>query len=412
MRALHVAAMPFPSHQGTQALIHQMLSALSAAGHETHLLCYAHGAFTLRPAYTVHRISPAFEARSLRSGPSFQKLVLDGLLTRSLSTLLDVLCPDVVIAHHVEAALAALAARVKPFMFIAHTSLAAELPSYFSRRWRAPLTRFGARLDRFVCRRAGRVLAVSPLLAELLSEQDGPRAFPLSVPWPLSAPTAAAERRRARAEFGFAPDAEVVLYAGNLDGYQGLGPLLAGLEGLARQRPALRFLVGTESDPRALVKSLQRSILGSRLLLAQLSSEPKRRALHAAADVVVVPRGCAGGVPVKLLDALARGQIVIATQRAAARLDLAAACTLIGDDDADAWQAALESHFSQPSRGLSARLMGRSQLAHGHSPARFVADIARHVTALGTPTRPVYEARSAGDMVQPEARRPTGDTLS
>jgi hypothetical protein len=39
---LHVAALPFPSPQGTQAAIASMLEALASAGRDVHLLCYPH----------------------------------------------------------------------------------------------------------------------------------------------------------------------------------------------------------------------------------------------------------------------------------------------------------------------------------------------------------------------------------
>jgi glycosyltransferase involved in cell wall biosynthesis len=415
MRTLHVAAMPYPSPQGTQALIHQMLSALAEAGHETHLLCYAQGAFALFGApYTVHRVHGRFApagARTLRSGPSLAKLARDALLTRELARCAAAVRPDAVIAHHVEAALAGLGARVRPLVFMAHTSLAHELPSYFPRPWAAPLARAGGALDRYLCRRAARVLSVSPLLAQELRAGGSARVFPIAVPWPPSAAYDAHERDLARARLALARDDEVVLYAGNLDAYQGLAPLLTGLERLARQRPALRLLLGTASDARGLQRALRRGALGPRLRLASLEGEAQRRALHAAADVVVVPRASPGGLPVKLLDALGRGSHVIAARRAAAGLPLAAVCELLDGADPEAWLAALAAHFHQPIRELS-RPAARALLARAHSPARFATELVRHLRALACGTRePAYEAPGAGVIVPDPAHR-EGDTPS
>ena len=168
MRSLHVAALPFPSAQGTQALLHSMLSTLASAGHDTHLLCYAHGAEpTPQLRYRVHRLPFTLGLRSLRSGPGARKLALDGLLVWSLRRLHAQLAPTLVVAHHVEAALACHLARV-PFVFVAHTSLQHELPSYFPPAFVDPLARAGGALDAFLSARARAVLTVSPLLAQLL----------------------------------------------------------------------------------------------------------------------------------------------------------------------------------------------------------------------------------------------------
>jgi glycosyltransferase involved in cell wall biosynthesis len=418
MRTLHVAAMPYPSSQGTQALIRQMLSALCAAGHETHLLCYAQAASPLAaPAYAVHRVpalwarSGRARARALRSGPSLAKLLQDALLARSLAECIATLRPDAVIAHHVEAALAALAARARPLVFVAHTSLAHELPSYFPRLWSAPIARAGGALDRGLCRSAARVLAVSPLLAEELRARGAPDVSTIHVPWPLSAPFDAAERSRARRTLGLGHADEVVLYAGNLDAYQGLAPLLAGLERLARERPALRLLLATASEARGLQRSLRHGALGARLRLADLAGKAQRRALHAAADVVVVPRASPGGIPVKLLDALARGSHVIAARCAPAGLPLAAACRLVDGADPEAWRVALAAHFCQPIRALSSS-SGRAHLARDHSPARFATELVRHLRALpGLAPQPGYLAGATGDIVPSSGHR-EGDTFS
>src|SRR5690606_6965399 len=132
MRTLHVAAMPFPTLQGTQAAIHSMLCSLSWAGHDTHLLCYADQAYPGTGPYHVHRAPGPIALRTLRSGPSLEKLVLDAALVRSLRNLTRELAPDLVVAHHVEAAACAFAVNARPFTFFAHTSLRTELPTYFA----------------------------------------------------------------------------------------------------------------------------------------------------------------------------------------------------------------------------------------------------------------------------------------
>ena len=65
---LHVACLPFPSYQGTQAAIAAMLDASTSTGRPTHLLTYAQAAYELDAPYEVHRIPDFPKVRSLRSG--------------------------------------------------------------------------------------------------------------------------------------------------------------------------------------------------------------------------------------------------------------------------------------------------------------------------------------------------------
>jgi glycosyltransferase involved in cell wall biosynthesis len=372
MRSLHVAALPFPSSQGTQALLHCMLSALASAGHDTHLLCYAHGADTQprQPGYIVHRLPLSLGLRSLRSGPSVRKLALDALLMVQLRRLAAALAPTLVVAHHVEAALACHLARV-PFVFIAHTSMHGELPSYFGPALQDMLAVGGGALEAVLCARARAVRTVSPLLTALFRARGLP-ASTLPLPWCVPQPITPNERAHARAALDIASDERVLLYAGNLDRYQGLELIADGVRAL-RGRERWRLLVATESDP-ATCPALRRADLPVRF--ARLAHEADRRLVHAAADVVAVPRKSPGGLPIKLLDALARGARVVATQRACAGLDLRGICRVVPDDDPEAFAAASRARAEEPTLSCE---VARAYVREAHAPAQFVA----HMGALG-----------------------------
>jgi colanic acid biosynthesis glycosyl transferase WcaI len=365
MRSLHVAALPFPSCQGTQGLLHGMLSALAAAGHDTHLLCYAHGAEPqpAQPGYTTHRLPLGLGLRSLRSGPGVRKLALDALLALQLRRLASALAPTLVVAHHVEAALACQLARV-PFVFIAHTSLQHELPSYFRPALRRVSASGGSLLEHSLCGRARAVQTVSPLLTSLLQAR-GIAAATLPLPWSVPEPTAFNERVHARSALGLAPDERVLLYAGNLDRYQGIELLVDSMRALLRGA-RWRLLLATESDPAACLE-LRRADVPMRF--ARLAHEADRRLVHAAADVVAVPRKSPGGLPIKLLDALARGARVVATQRACAGLDLGRICRVVPDDDPASFAAAARSRAEEPTLSCE---VARAYVREAHAPAHFV----------------------------------------
>jgi glycosyltransferase involved in cell wall biosynthesis len=339
MRVLHVAALPFPSPQGTQALLHAMLMAHAEAGHDAHLLCYPGRAIDL--PYTLHRCAPPRPV-SLQSGPSWQKLALDGALARSLSRLARRLRPSLIVAHHVEAASLALALGI-PAWFYAHTDLGTELPTYFAPRWELPLRLLGAGVDTVLSRRMP-TLAVSPLLAARLGAELPP------LPWSIPAEITAEERRAARTFFAL-EGRRVALYAGNLDRYQGLESVVAALA----RTPDLHWLIATESPIRAFARALHPFF--GRVRFARLHDERARRRAYAACDFALVPRAVPGGIPIKLFDALARGVPVVSARTALAGYPLEAYCGLVDRE----WTFAPVLADARP------------YLRAMHAPARFAA---------------------------------------
>ena len=160
-------------------------------------------------------------------------------------------------------------------------------------------------------------------------------------PWPLPPAIHAAERAKARARLGLPANARVVLYAGNLDRYQGWETIAAALARLAPAQPALRWLVGHQSDPAALMDEARRAGIAERIDVRPLLGEAARRTLHAAADIAAVPRRTPGGLPIKLLDAMARGLPCAVVPRAVAGLTLGSAVERAAADDPEALAASL-----------------------------------------------------------------------
>lgn len=319
-RLLHVACLPFPTTQGTQALLFEMLRAeIEARGHAS-LLCYASsdergGSFSY-PGLRLLRVSGA--KSSLRSGPSFLKLSADLRVVRALRARLDTF--DHIFAHNVEAAwcvrLACAGVRNAPrWTYVAHTEMREELPTYFSGGnsiMNAGLRASGVALDLVSgaqqLSNATPAIVISPMLEKALQ-----RRFPcehIAPPWRLQHMATGEERNTARAHFAFPDDEVVALYAGNLDAYQGLEELSI----LSDRR--IRLLIATNSTHRDLAglsvfKGAQ---------LTSLRDEGDRRLVHAACDFAVIPRRAPGGLPIKLLDAMARGVVVCANRRALAGL--------------------------------------------------------------------------------------------
>jgi glycosyltransferase involved in cell wall biosynthesis len=329
---LHVACLPFPSHQGTQAAIAAMLEASVQSGEPTHLLAYSQAAYDLDPSYHVHRIPDFPKVRSLRSGPSWGKVALDVKCIVEVRRLAHHLRPRAIIAHHIEAACASVAARVSPVYYVAHTDLERELPVYLSPAWASLARGVATRLESAVRDRVAGVATVAPTLARRL----GGRAIHLPVPWLPSRSSKRLSRAEARSALGIAPDGPICLYAGNLDRYQGWEWLIEALSILRRTEPHARLLIATASDPGPALHEARRAGLEHAVVFRQLDGEQARASAHAASDLAWIPRRTEGGLPIKMLDAFARGLPTVAMERATAGLEVERACIVVPNDDSAA----------------------------------------------------------------------------
>ena len=388
-RALHVAALPFPTYQGTQAAISAMLAATSRVDPGTALFTYATSGYASSSEFAVHRLSDRPRVRSLRSGPSLGKLVLDARMLFELQDLTRKLQPRVIVAHHVEAAAVALSLRSPRTVFFAHTDLAEELPSYAHPLLSAPLRRAGGALDRLLVRRAAAVATISPVLRERLSELRADVEY-VPIPWNVPEPIRSRERAESRLGLGVSQRTKLALYAGNLDAYQGATMLPRALASLRARGHALQLLLATQSDSSAFARSCQ--LLGVPLQHVELGDELIRRQVHAAADLVVVPRLVPGGLPIKLLDALARGVPCAVTPSACAGLSLEGAVECAQGDNAAALALAMERLLETPERRISLANAGRAYVAREHSEPRFLRALDR-----------VLSRAAAADSCEPRA---------
>jgi len=340
LRLLHLYAGPFPTNQGTQALVGQICRGLAAAGHEVHLLAYAHGRESAFGPFTVHRIPDRPRFRSERSFPHPVKALLDLRMSAECARLLGELRPDIVDAHHYEALLAARLAdprRRVPLVFHLHARLGPELETYLPGRLAGPARLMGAAIDRFLPRLADRVVAVDRESVRLLIAGGLPARRVTWVPPPADVPRIPARPSRCPG------DRVRAVYAGNLDAYQGLDRLL---DGLARLGPAARAVLEVEvitaSEPSGFEARARALGLGD--LVRVTAHGPFERAWPrvASADIALVPRSLGGGAPIKLVNALAAGQAVLADQRVAGYLAHGEEAWLVDMRDPSAIAAAVE----------------------------------------------------------------------
>jgi len=323
----------------------------------------------------VLRVARVLSPGSDRAGPKPRKPLADAALLRLVVAATRRERFDVLLAHNAEAALVALAARRAtqvPVVYVAHTLLEEELPSYAPRAFAAWLRRAGRRLDVALARRADAVLALAAAGAARLADARLLRVIPPGLEAAgAPAPDAIA---RACARFGLTYGG-FALYAGNLDPYQDLDLLDAA----AARLPDLPVVVATHSDAASRWPHLR---------IARVADTEESRALLYGAAVAVAPRGCAGGFPIKLLNYMEAGRAIVARAGQVDSLrDGENARLLPRDATAAQLAAALDALLRDPARAAELGAAAHETLRREHAwpelAAQTLALAAEVTTARG-----------------------------
>ena len=381
LRIAVIAACPFPWPRGTPIRIHRIAEAVARRGHAVHVVTYHLGQELADPPFVVHRIRDVPLYRRTSPGPTVRKLLLlDPMLAGLLRRLHREIGFHLVHAHHYEGLLVAShALRGVPIVYDAHTLLASELPTYRLALPRRLVRAVAPWLDRYLPRRADRIIAVSETIRHALTTlgacaPERVHLIPNGVEW-----------ERFPAEWGITADAPTVVFAGNLAPYQGVDLMLQAFALLHARRADSRLVIVTDS-PFTPYEALARR-LGVRaavdLRRATFAEQP---AILAAATVAINPRVHCDGIPQKLLNYMAAGLPVASFESSAGPLRHEATGLTVPDGDTAAMAAALERLLTDRplarTLGDAARAQARREFSWDQVAAR-VEDVYRMALADG-----------------------------
>ncbi len=355
LRLCLVGAFNFPAPQGSQVFARDQALALARAGAQVWLCGYGRGRGVLPEALRVLRVARVLSPRSDRAGPHPRKPLADAALLRLVVGATRRHRFDALLAHNAEAACVALAARRAtrvPVIYVAHTLLEEELPSYGPRAFAALLRRSGRRLDVALARRADAVLALSGVGAARLGDARVLRVIPPGLE--TAAAPSPEEIGHTCARFDLAPGG-FGLYAGNLDAYQDLDLLDAA----AALLPSLPVAVATHADAPSRWPHLR---------IARVADAAEARALLHGAALAVAPRGCAGGFPIKLLNYMVAGCAIVAREEQVDALRDGESASLVPRHATPAQlAAALDALRRDPARAAALGRSARETLLREHA---------------------------------------------
>jgi glycosyltransferase involved in cell wall biosynthesis len=389
MKILVAAPQPFFVERGTPIAVRLTVETMAKLGHEVDLLVYHEGKDVAIDGVRIERISAPPGVRGIPVGPSWKKLVCDAPFAAAMLRLARQRRYDVI--HAVEEA-AAIAHATRwihrtPYVVDMDSSIPSQLEETFAwiRPFAAPL-RF---VERSMLRNAAAVLAVCKELGRI-AERAGVRA-PIGVVEDAALEdgpdSGAAAEGTLRDELGIAANDPIVLYVGNLQGYQGVDLLV---EAFARTKcPGTLVVIGGDPSRISRLREKARS-LGIEARTRWPGPRPLAGlgGLLAQADVLVSPRLHGINTPMKIYSYLASARAVLATDIVSHTQVLTPDVAALAPPEPAAFAAALDRLLANADVRVELGARGKdlaerefSRAAFERKLARFLVDVEKSVGA-------------------------------
>ncbi len=309
---LVIAPQPFFQNRGTPIAVRLLVEELAHLGHQVHLLVFHEGETVDIPGVELHRIPDLWGIKNIPPSLSWKKVVCDIFMFFRTWQLLRRHRFDVIHAVEESAFIALFMKKVFgiPYVYDMDSSLALQIVEKFS--FLRPVFRFFEFFERGVVRGSSGVVAVCKSLEDIvLSYAPGKHVVRLEDISLLRVNAGSEEWLRDRLNIS----GPIMLYVGNLEGYQGIDLLLESFQVALRQgcRGDLVVIGGTaETIARYRQYAQDLAIDGCTHFYGPRPVELLGHFL-AQADILLSPRIQGNNTPMKLYSYLDSGKVVLAT---------------------------------------------------------------------------------------------------
>jgi glycosyltransferase involved in cell wall biosynthesis len=383
MRILLLAPHPFFSVRGTPIAVRDLLEVLGEQGHAIDVATYFEGADVSIPGVRVHRIRRPWGVHRVPIGVSWQKLPCDWRLYWLARHLMSQHRYDLVHAVEESAFFArALCARSGiPYVFDMDSIMSRQIAD--THVLLRPIARLFELFEGRTLRSAAAVLAVSPGLADYARRRgaSGPVAV---VPDAPQRPNSAAHT--SAHEIG-STSGVAIIYAGNLERYQGVDLLIEGFRRADFPHgDATLWVIGGDSSSAARLRSTARDLVASECVRFRdpVALEAMIATLDAA-DVLVSPRRSGSNTPMKVYNYLVAGKAILATRIPAHTDVVDDGCALLVkptvSDVAEGLRALVGDPALRRRLGEAAKLRGEQSYSRAHHRERLLAFYSKILSA-------------------------------
>ncbi len=313
-----LAPEPFFEPRGTPFSEFHRIKALGELGHHVDLVTYPIGRDVELPNLRIFRsFRPPFVTR-VRIGPSFTKIVLDGLMLLTIARHAITKKYDAIHSHEEMGLVGVWLAKLLgiPHLYDMHSSLPQQLSNFKYSKSAALRGVFNWMEDQMV-HKSDVVITICQELQDTVTEMGvADRALLIEnvMGGDVDEPPSRSPQQ-VRTDFGVPADAPLALYTGTFEAYQGVDMLIDAVALIARRRPDARVLVvGGEPAQveRAKARAAAAGAAGSMIFTGQ---QPAREipGFVQAADLLVSPRIRGTNTPLKIYSYLRSGKPIIAT---------------------------------------------------------------------------------------------------
>ncbi len=390
MRILKIVPQAFYTARGTPLSAYHRARELIARGHEVDILTYGVGGDPPEFQARVFRARGPHFKRAISAGPSRLKIWFDVLLFVNLLAHLARHRYDVLYAHEEGALLARLAGAIFriPYIYDMHSSLPLQITDWKFSTSRSVVAAFKW-VERLSVRGACAVIAISPAVARAArtAGPDTPCVL-LANHFEVGQAVPAEEVAAVRTRHGIALERKLVVYAGSFVALQALDLLLDAVPLVLTAVPNTTFLLvgGTDAEIETLRAQGKRLGVLDHLIFERSLPQAAIPAYLTAADVLVSPRIQGINSPGKLLNYLASGRPVVATDTLVHNQLLTDKSAILTPPTAAGLAAGLVTALTDPARVAevvagASKLLGRySSKSERDAAYQAVLDAARIAT--------------------------------
>jgi glycosyltransferase involved in cell wall biosynthesis len=311
-----IAPQPFFEPRGTPISVYQRLSGLSSLGHRIDLATYHLGKDEEFEGVTIYRTPPFPFIKSIKVGPSWQKIPLDILLFFKSIGLLLKNQYDVIHTHEEAGFFSILLAWLfrKRHLYDMHSSLPKQLVNFKFGDNRIVIGVFDY-LERLVINTCDAMITIGPDLEEHVREINPHVPMQMIENLPLGSDEVDFEAvHKLREKLGLGGKIAIV-YTGTFERYQGVDLLIDAAEIAIEQYPQVDFILvgGKTSQIEELKKMVGDKNLENAVHFMGTVSIEEANTYIEMADILVSPRTEGTSVPLKIYTYLWAGKPIIAT---------------------------------------------------------------------------------------------------
>ena len=359
-RVLFLASQPFFEWRGSPIRLGFDVRALAENGYEVDFLTLPIGEEREIPGVRIIRVPNLIFRKSIKIGPSVPKLIFDvimlfrglGLIMRNRYQVIH----GIEDAGAVACVLAGLA-RCK-LVFEKHSDPA----SYQGGGLRNAIMWAYSKVEAWTIKHADAVIGTGPALAEQ-ARHTNPHTHAVEIsdiPSSLESPDDN-EVSRIRSSWVETSDDVLILYVGSFASYQGIDLMFESMESVLKNCERARLVVigGKPDEVTARQSQLDAAGVGQKVTFAGFIAPDVLPSYLVAADILLSPRVSGTNTPLKLLDYLKAGRLIVATDHEANRLILSDDTAILAPIDPKGFADAVMRAVNEP--GVRESFSGRGE---------------------------------------------------